>query len=44
MKDAMNKLLYADYLTLVANGKHELQEPLDELNGLFTRHMLKLNL
>ena len=44
MEDAMNKLLYADYLTLVANGKQELQEPLDELNGLFTRHMLKLSL
>ena len=38
MKDAMRKLLYADDLALVANGKQELQETLDELNELFTRH------
>ena len=30
MKDAMKKLVYADDLTLVANGKQELQETLDE--------------
>ena len=30
MKDAMEKLLYADDLVLVANGKYELQETLDE--------------
>ena len=28
MKDAMNTLLYADDLVLVANGKQELQETL----------------
>ena len=28
MKDAMNKLLYADDLVLAANGKQELQETL----------------
>ena len=28
MKDAMSKLLYADYLVLAANGKQELQETL----------------
>ena len=28
MKDAMSKLLYADDLVLVANGKQELQETL----------------
>ena len=28
MKDAMNTLLYADDLVLVANGKHELHETL----------------
>ena len=44
MKDAMKKLLYADDLALVANGKHELQELLEEWNGLYTRHGLKLNL
>ena len=38
MKDAMKKLLYADDLALVANGKRELQETLEEWNGLFTRH------
>ena len=36
----MKKLLYAYDLALVENGKHELQEPLDELNRLFTRHGL----
>ena len=44
MKDAMKKLLYADDLALVANGKQELQELLEEWNGLFTRHALKINL
>ena len=40
MKDAMKKLLYADDLALVANGKQEL---LEEWNGLFTRHGLEIN-
>ena len=40
----MKKLVYADDLALVANGKHELQEIMEEWNGLFTRHGLKLNL
>ena len=44
VKDAMKKLLYADDLVLVANGKHELQETLGEWNGLFIKHGLKLNL
>ena len=39
----MKKLLYADDLALVANGKQELQETLEEWNGLFTRHELKIN-
>ena len=43
-KDAMKKLLYADGLALVANGKQELQESLEEWNGLFTRHGLNINL
>ena len=42
MKDALKKLLYADDLALVANGKQELQETLEEWNGLFTRHGLKV--
>ena len=29
----MKKLLYADDLALVANGKQELQETLEEWNG-----------
>ena len=41
MKDATKKLLYADDRALVANGK---QESLEEWNGLFTRHGLKINL
>ena len=44
MKDAMKKLLYADDLALVANGKQELQELLEEWNGLFTRNGLKMYL
>ena len=43
MKDAMKYLLYADDLALVANGKQELQESLQEWNGLFTRHGLNIN-
>ena len=31
-------------MALVANGKQELQETLDEWNGLFTRHGLKLRI
>ena len=42
--DAKKKLLYADDLALVANGKQELQETLEEWNGLFTSHGLKINL
>ena len=38
VKDAVKKLLYADDLALVANGKQELQEKLGEWNKLFTRH------
>ena len=44
VKDSMKKLLYADDLALVANGKQELQETLEEWNGLFTRHGLKINI
>ena len=44
VKDAMKKLLYADDLALVANGKQELHETMEEWNGLFTRHGLKLSL
>ena len=44
VKDAMKKLLYADDLALVANGKQELQETLEEWKGLFTRHGLKINI
>ena len=33
VKDAMKKLLYADDLALVANGKQEPQETLEEWNG-----------
>ncbi len=34
MKDAMKKLLYADNLALVANGKQNLQESLEEWNRM----------
>ena len=44
VKDAMKKLLYAQDLALVANGTHELQETMEEWNGLFHKHGLKLNL
>ena len=40
----MKKLLFADGLALVENGKHELQESLEEWNGLFTRHGLNINM
>ena len=44
VKDAVKKLLYADGLTLVTNGKQELQETMEEWNnGLFIKHGLKLN-
>ena len=44
VKDAMKKLHYADDLALVVNGKHELEETMEEWNGLFTKPGLKLNL
>ena len=44
VKDAMKKLLYADDLALLTNGKHELQETVEEWTGLFIKHGLKLNL
>ena len=44
VKDAMKKLLYADDLALVTNGKQELHETMEEWNDLFIKHGLKLNL
>ena len=44
VKDAVKKLVYADDVALVANGKQELQETMEEWNGWFTKHGLKLNL
>ena len=44
VKDAMKKLLCADDLALVANGKQELQETTEEWKGLFIKHGLKLDL
>ena len=45
MKDAMKKLLLkADELALVANDKQELQETMEEWNGVFIKHGLKLSL
>ena len=43
VKDAMKKLLYADDVAVVANGKQELQATLEDWNGLFTRHGLNIN-
>ena len=40
-RDAMKKLLYADDLTLVANGKEQLHDTLEEWNRLFNRQGLK---
>ena len=40
----MKKLLYADDLALVTNEKQELHQTMDEWNGLFIKHGLKLNL
>ena len=42
VKDAMKKLLYADDLALIANGKQELHDTLEEWHGLCTRHGLKI--
>ena len=42
--DARNYISLIVHLALVANGKQELQETLDEWNGLFTRHGLKLRI
>ena len=41
VKDATKKLLYADDLALVANGKQELHETLEYWNVLCIRHGLK---
>ena len=40
VKHAMKTLLYADDLTLVTNGKQELNETMVEWNGLFIKHGL----
>ena len=40
----MKKLLYVDDLARVANDKQELQEKLEEWNGLFTRQGLNISL
>ncbi len=40
----LSPLLFVDDLTLVANGKLELHESLEDWNGLFTRHGLNSNL
>ena len=42
--DARNYISLIGHLALVANGKQELQETLDEWNGLFTRHELTLRI
>ena len=42
--EGASKLLYADDLALVANDKQELLERMEEWNGLFIKHGLKLNL
>ena len=44
VKDATKKLLYADDLALVANGKQELHETMEEWDGLFITRGLKVNL
>ena len=44
VKDAMKKLLYADDLALVENGKQDLQETLDDWNGSVTRQGMKISL
>ena len=44
MKDAMGKLVYADGLALVSNGKQELYETMEQWNGLFPRHGLNINI
>ena len=44
VNDATKKLLYADDLALVTNGKQELQETMEEWNGVFIKHELKLDL
>ena len=38
VKDAMKKLLYSGDLALVANGKQELHDTLEEWNVLCIRH------
>ena len=43
VKDAMKKLLYADDLALVANGKQELQETLEEWNRLLSGPQMGLS-
>ena len=44
LKYAIKKLLYADDLALVTNGKRDVHESLEEWNGLFKIHGLKINL
>ena len=43
-KNVLRKLMYVDDLAIIAESKQELQEVLEEWNGVFKKHGLRMNL
>ena len=43
MKDVLRKVMYADYLVMIADSKQELQEVLDKWKGVFKNHGLRMS-
>ena len=42
IKDVLRKMLYANYLAMIADSKQELQEVLEEWKGVFKKHGLRM--
>ena len=42
--DVLRKMMYADYLAMIAESKQELQEVLEEWKGVFKKHGLRMSL
>ena len=43
-KDVLRKMMYADHLVIIAEGKQELQEVLEEWKGVFKKYEMRMSL
>ena len=43
-KDVLRKMMYADDLVIIAEGKQELHEVLEEWKGVFKKHEMRMSL